>query len=236
MSLKFGRFALLAALVWNGSQSACGPAGPKAAEESARPGINAEYTTTPLEMWVERFESESREIYRQRDQIMKAAGVSQGMAVADVGAGTGFFTEMFAREVGPAGKVFAVDITPAFIERIQADAKKNGLSNVTTVLCTDKDVMLPPGSIDLAFVCDTYHHFEYPAQTLASIRRALKAGGKLVIVDFIRVPEKSRPWVLEHVRIGKDDVIREVRAAGFKLLDEPPTPFLAENYILRFVK
>ena len=88
-------------------------------------------------------------------------------------------------------------------------------------------------AVDIVFTCDTYHHFEYPAATLASIRRALKPGGSFVVVDFERVPGKTRQWLLDHVRCGKEQVIREVSEAGFTLEAEVPLGF-TENYFLRF--
>ncbi len=88
--------------------------------------------------------------------------------------------------------------------------------------------------MDLAFVCDTYHHFEYPRRMLGSIRRALRPGGALVIIDYRRVPGRSSPWVMGHVRAGKETVISEVQAAGFRLVSEQQ--FLQENYFLTFRK
>lgn len=203
-------------------------------ETSVRPGINDEYKTTDVSTWVERFETESREVFRERRKIIAAAEVKAGMCVADIGAGSGIFTTLFSRAVGENGKVIAVDILPSFLDRIRKIAAQEGLSNVSTLLCTERDSMLSPGSIDLAFICDTYHHFEYPKSSLASIRKALKPGGVLVVVDFERIPEKSRPWILTHVRAGKGEVRKEIEDAGFHFLDQPPTPFLEENYILRF--
>ena len=207
-----------------------------APEESVRPGVNQEYQDTPLATWEERFEAESREIYREREKIARAAGVREGMKVADIGAGTGIFVETFSTAVGASGHVYAGDIKPEFLEKIERDARGRDLKNVTTVLGAERSANLPARSIDLAFVCDTYHHFEFPRSMLASIRRALKPGGTLVVVDFERVPGKSRQWTLDHVRAGKDEIIREIEAAGFDLVDQPPTPFLAENFLLRFRK
>jgi predicted methyltransferase len=192
------------------------------AERSVRPGINDDYRKQGVETWVE------------REKILDAVGVRAGMAVADIGAGTGFFTRMFSQRVGASGRVYAVDITPSFIERIQAMTRAEGLTNVTTVLCTDRSAALPAGSVDLVFVCDTYHHFEFPRSTLQSIHRALRPGGVLVVVDFERIPGQSRPWVLDHVRAGRDTVKEEIIAEGFALLDEPSTPWLKENYVMRF--
>lgn len=209
-------------------------AGCKPPEASVRPGVNKEYQTTPTSEWVQRFESESREIFHERQRIVDATGVREGMVVADVGAGTGFFTEMFSRQVGGKGQVYAVDITPGFLEQIQKRAGEQHLSNVTTILCTERDSKLPSNRVDLAFICDTYHHFEYPQSTLASIRKALNPGGRLIVVDFDRIPGKSRQWVLDHVRAGKDVVRKEIESAGFVFEDQPATPFLTENFILRF--
>jgi ubiquinone/menaquinone biosynthesis C-methylase UbiE len=206
---------------------------PPAAEASVRPGVNDPYRAdaSPAK-WAARFEVEGREIFDDRDMIVANVGIKNGMAVADVGAGTGLFTQPFAEAVGPTGKVYAVDIQESFVKHIRERARKAGIENVETVLCNEKSVELPRASVDLVFVCDTYHHFEYPASTLASIRSALRPGGELVVIDFERIEGKSRPWILEHVRAGKDVVTREITGAGFALTEEKS--FLAENYFLRF--
>ena len=105
---------------------------------------------------------------------------------------------------------------------------------MTSVLCSDRSIRLPSNSLDVVFVCDTYHHFEYPRSTLASIRRALKPGGKLIVVDFERIPGKSRPFILNHVRAGKQVFRNEIVDAGFRFVDELAMPALRENYLLRF--
>jgi SAM-dependent methyltransferase len=115
------------------------------------------------------------------------------MAVADVGAGTGVFVDFFARDVGRDGRVFAVEIAPKFVDLLRERAAARGFTQVHAVLCTERDVALAPASVDVVFACDTYHHFEYPQATLASIHRALRAGGTLVLVDFERIPGVSRP-------------------------------------------
>jgi predicted methyltransferase len=97
---------------------------------------------------------------------------------------------------------------------------------------TETSVELPPASVDLVFVCDTYHHFEHPKETLASIRRALRPGGVLMVVDFKREPGKTAAWITEHVRAGQAVVTAEIEAAGFGKPEE--LPLLKENYVLRF--
>ena len=105
----------------------------------------------------------------------------------DVGAGTGFYARLFAAQVGPEGKVYAVDIAPAFLKYIADRAKKDGQDKViTTIQGTQDDTKLPPNSVDLVFTSDTYHHLEKPAVVLASIHRALKSGGRLAVIDFDR--------------------------------------------------
>jgi predicted methyltransferase len=206
-------------------------------ERSVVPGINDSYADPEVDEWVARFETESREIYVHRDRIVSECGVRPGMIVADVGAGTGLFTPLFAAATGPGGTVLAVDIVPEFLDLIRTRSRELGLVNVQTVLCAEDSLRLEPESVDVVFVCDTYHHFEFPRSTLKSMHSALRPGGRLVIVDFIRIPGQSRAWVLDHVRCGEETVRAEVLSAGFVLDDtQPDDSFLSENYIIAFKK
>ncbi|MCI0537123.1 MAG: methyltransferase domain-containing protein [Verrucomicrobiales bacterium] len=207
-----------------------------APEESAKPGINAEFLKPSLNLtqWVERFEREGREIFTEREKIVAAAKVRPGMAVADIGAGTGLFTPLLSQAAGPKGKVYAVDIAKDFLAHIDQRAAAAGLKNVQTVLCTERSVELPPNLIDLAFICDTYHHFEYPRSTMASLHRAMRAGGEVVLVDFKRIPGQSSAWILDHVRAGQEVFTAEIEAAGFKKVEQ--VDLLKDNYVLRFRK
>lgn len=110
------------------------------------------------------------------------------------------------------------------------------MRNVEGVVCAEDDTRLPKDSIDVAFVCDTYHHFEYPAQTLASIHRALRKGGELVVVEFHRIEGVSREWCMSHVRAGQEVFVSEILAAGFEQLAQDQLPGLKENYVVRFRK
>jgi ubiquinone/menaquinone biosynthesis C-methylase UbiE len=147
-------------------------------EKSVKPGINDPFKDPDVAKFVGTFEGESREIFTARDKVVAACDLKPGMIVADMGAGTGLFTRLFAKAVGPDGQVYAVDIAPKFLEHIQKTAREAGLKNVTPVLCNQDSADLPPNSVDLIFVCDTYHHFEFPQRTLASLHRALKPGGR----------------------------------------------------------
>ncbi|MCI0541057.1 MAG: methyltransferase domain-containing protein [Verrucomicrobiales bacterium] len=206
------------------------------AEQSVKPGVNAPYLAPDLkvETFIEKFETESREIFTHRERILDALGLRPGMAVADIGAGTGLFTLPMAAKVGPGGKVFAVDIVPKFLAHIRSRADAAKLANIETVLCTDRDVKLPAGSIDRAFICDTYHHFEYPRATLATLHAALREGGELVLIDFKRIPGVSSDFVLGHVRAGQEVFEAEIAAAGFEKTGAET--FLTENYFTRFRK
>ena len=212
-------------------------AAPKA-EESVRPGINEKFLDPNLKVdeWLKRFEVESREVFHARAAVLAACKVKKGTTVADVGAGTGLYSRLFAEAVGIEGWVYAVDINARFLEHIQARAKQEKQSNITTVLSPQDSVSLPPASIDLVFICDTYHHFEFPRSTMASVTRAMKPGAVLVLVDFDRVVGKSSPWILGHVRAGKKVFRREIEEAGLSFVEKVEIEGFAENYFLRFKK
>ena len=207
------------------------------ANSGTKPGLNDSFLDPQLDVdnWVERFEVESREIYKARNEIVRAVGLKSGEQVADIGTGTGLFLPLFAKEIGNEGWLYAVDISPRFIEYIAEKSESSeSLDRVTPVICTLTSVRLPPRSIDVAFICDVYHHFEVPAQTLASLRAAMKPNGRIIIIDFERIPGVSREWVLDHVRAGKQTVIDEMNDAGFTLVAERDIADLSENYFLEF--
>jgi ubiquinone/menaquinone biosynthesis C-methylase UbiE len=206
-----------------------------AQEKSVKPGINDPFKNPDVKDFQGKFEVESREVYTHRDKIVAACKPAPGMVVADIGAGTGLFARLFAKAVGPGGQVYAVDIAPKFLEHVQKTSREAGLRNVTPVLCSPDAVDLPPNAVDLAFVCDTYHHFEFPERTLASLLRAVKPGGRGVVIDFARIPGKRSDWVMGHVRAGQEVVEREIRAAGFEKTDKVKD-LLKENYLVVFTK
>jgi ubiquinone/menaquinone biosynthesis C-methylase UbiE len=212
---------------------------PLPAREGADPAINRPYADPDFEQWVERFESEGREVFEKRREIVVATGVKPGMNVADIGAGTGLFTLLFAHAVqggtsAAAGTVYAVDISKSFVDNIERRAKEAKLGNITGIVGTQSNTGLAPQSVALAFVCDTYHHFEQPRAMLRSIHRALVSGGTLVVIDYERIPGASSGWILGHVRAGREEVVREVEGEGFRLVEQPP--LLKENFFLKFVK
>lgn len=203
-------------------------------EPNVAPGINRVYENADVAQWLAVFEQPGREIYDRRADIVKALNLRPGMTVADIGAGTGLFTMPMASAVGSGGRVYAVDIAPRFIAAIRERAAREGQTNVIGVVNTPHDVMLPDEQIDLALICDTYHHFEYPHSTMRSLYRAMKPGGEVIVIDYRREPGRASPWVMSHVRGGKADFVREILDAGFQLVDE--LDLLSTQYFLRFRK
>jgi predicted methyltransferase len=211
-------------------------AAPLAAQEkSVNPGINKQFENPRVEEFIGRFERDGRDPFDHRHEVVKAVGIKPGMVVADVGAGTGLFTRMFAPLVSPEGRVYAVDIAENFVRHIERQAAAEGVKNIQGIACTADSVPLPPNSIDLAFICDTYHHFEFPHKTMRSIHRALKPGGTVVLIDFQRIEGVSSDFVLSHVRAGQEVFAQEITDAGFKQIEEVKG-ILKESYFLRFQK
>jgi len=200
----------------------------------APPRLNERFEQAEVSRWKAVFERPGREVWDHRREIVDALELQPGMDVADVGAGTGFFTFLFVEAVGPAGKVYALDISRPFVRAIAERARREGRPNVIAVRNTDHSALLPARSVDLVFLADTYHHFEYPRDMLASLHAALRPGGEMVVVDFRKDPHIATPWVMRHVRAGKTQVIREIEAAGFEFTGE--RNFLRTHYFLRFRK
>jgi len=162
-----------------------------AQEKSVRPGVNDSFRDPKVSEFQEKFEIESHEVFSKRKEIIEGCKVAPGMTVADIGAGTGLFTRLFSEAVGPKGQVFAVDIASNFLEHINSTNREAGRKNVQTVQCTPDSTKLEPATVDVAYICDTYHHFEFPLKTMSSLHAAIKPGGRLFLVDFKRVEGES---------------------------------------------
>jgi ubiquinone/menaquinone biosynthesis C-methylase UbiE len=154
------------------------------------------------------------------------------MIVADVGARSGYMTTRIARIVGPAGKVYAEDIQPAMLTILQDKARTEHLANIELVLGTDVDAPLPENAIDLALLVDVYHEFRHPQDLLRSIRRSLKVGGQLVLVEY-RKEDASIPIASTH-RMSVADARTEVEAEGFTF--DRVVPGLPRQHIIMFRK
>jgi len=212
------------------------PLHPPAEELSVKPGVNDDFLKGQVDVahFVQQFENESREIAAAQEAIAAALQLKKGQDVADVGSGTGLFLPLLASGVGVGGKVYALDISPAFVEHLKQRVAREELEQVDVRECSERSVGLEPLSVDVAFVCDTYHHFEYPQSTLWSLYRCLRPQGRLYVVDFERIPGVSRTWVLDHVRADKATFKKEIEQAGFVFEAQEKIPGLNENYMLRF--
>lgn len=206
-----------------------------AQEKSVNPGINDSFRNPKPQEFVERFEIESREVFQHRQKILEACRIERGQTVADVGAGTGLFTRLLSGAVGEIGRVVAVDIAAEFLDHIRATSEKLEQKNVETLLCKADSTELPENSVDVAFICDTYHHFEFPLKTMASLHRALKPGGRVIVVDFRRIEGVSSEWTMKHVRAGQEVVEAEIRQCGFRKSREKHD-LLKDNYVVEFQK
>lgn len=200
------------------------------------PGINDTFLDEDMNVgkYVDLFEGESRAIYANRYEIVQALDLTPGDAVADIGAGTGFFSFLMLDAVGRTGSVAAVEISPRFLDHLREQKAERGLDQLTVVEGTERSVELPTASTDLAFICDVYHHFEYPEASLASLHDAIKPGGALILIEFHRIPGETNEFIMKHVRAGRDVFQAEVEAAGFRFVEEITIDGLDDNYILRF--
>ena len=171
-------------------------------------------------------ESPDRAAWQKPDLIMDALKIAYGDTVADIGAGSGFFTVRLARRVGPNGIVYAEDIQQPMLESIKRRVNREGLTNVVTRLGTDTDANLPQGMIDAVLVVDVYHEVQATDDRVRFLRHladALKAGGRIGIVNY--KPGDGGPGPEPERRLDRSVVEEEVRAAGLRVLDRTTLPF-----------
>jgi len=177
--------------------------------------------------WLEREEREQEE---RGSLLLKELRLAPGMVVADIGAGTGYYSRRIAPRVGPAGKVFAVDVQPQMVAMLEEVAKRPGLGNVIPVLGAPDDVRLPAGTLDLAIMVDVYHELEFPYELLASLVRAMKPGGRIVFVEY-RAEDSFVPIKALH-KMSEAQVKRE--AAQFPLQWERTARSLPWQHVVIF--
>ena len=179
--------------------------------------------------WLEREEREQEE---RGDLLLRELGLKTGMAVADVGAGTGYYARRMAPLVGSSGVVYAVDVQPEMVQMLADGAKKAGLANIKPVLCKVDNVNLADSSIDLGLMVDVYHELEYPFEVLQSLVRALKPGGRVVFVEY-RAEDASVPIKALH-KMSEGQVRKE--AAPHALVYERTANTLPWQHVVIFRK
>jgi ubiquinone/menaquinone biosynthesis C-methylase UbiE len=162
--------------------------------------------------WLERPEREDEEA---PSKALDALALKPGMVVADIGAGSGYYSARIAKRVGPSGRVYATDIQPGMIELLNRRIKSEGLTNITTVLGGMDDPKLSANSIDLAIMVDVYHELQEPQIFLQRLKETFKPGGRLVLLEFRK--EDPKVPILEVHKMSVAEVKQETEAEGFVL-------------------
>lgn len=134
--------------------------------------------------WVHVFDDPGRDAWQKPDAVLRALGVAKGMTVADLGAGTGYFSVRLAQAVGPAGRVLAIDVEPKLVDYMKERAAKAQLAQLVPVLAPTDDPKLPARGVDLVLIVDTWHHIDDRLHYLTKIAAGLKPGGRVAVVDF----------------------------------------------------
>ena len=179
--------------------------------------------------WLERGARAKEE---RPDLLLAALPLRDGMTVADIGAGTGYYSWRIAERIGRRGRVFAVDVQPDMLTRLGVEMKRRGVANVTPVLGTSSDPRLPAASVDLMIMVDVYHEFDHPKEMLDALVRALKVDGRMVFVEY-REEDATVP-ISPHHKMSEAQVRREAAAAGLTWKETIET--LPWQHIIVFTK
>jgi ubiquinone/menaquinone biosynthesis C-methylase UbiE len=180
--------------------------------------------------YIAMLEDPRRDEYQKPHEVLTALGLKPGETIADIGSGSGYFTLRFAAHVGDQGRVFAVDIDPEMVRHLNRRIRDAGVRNVQTILAEPNDPLLPDASVDRFVVVDTWHHVEKPLDYLALMKRMLKPGGQVVMIDFHKRDLPLGPPLA--MKIAREDLVRQMEANGFRL--EKEHTFLPYQYFLVF--
>jgi ubiquinone/menaquinone biosynthesis C-methylase UbiE len=179
--------------------------------------------------YIAALEDPEREAYQKPHQVMEALAVKKGEVIADIGAGSGYFTVRLSHHVGPTGRVYAVDISPEMIRHLHQRVRDMRLLNVSPILARADDPLLPE-PVDRFLIVNVWHHIENQADYLALMRRHLKPGGQVVMIDFHKRDLPVGPPA--GMKIAREDLLKQMQAHGFQL-DREHT-FLPYQYFLVF--
>lgn len=178
--------------------------------------------------WLERPEREREE---RTDLLLQNLPLEADDVVADIGAGTGFFSLPIAARV-PQGRVLAVDIQPEMLAIVASRAKAGGIANVEPVQATETDPRLPPGAVDLVLMVDAYHEFSYPWEVMQGIVRGLKPGGRVVLIEY-RAEDPAVPILTLH-KMSETQARQEMKAVGLEWVET--RDFLPQQHYMVFRK
>jgi arsenite methyltransferase len=183
---------------------------------------------TELKRWG--YEGWGRDGWQQPNRVLAALELAPGQRVADIGSGGGYFTFRFARAVGPEGRVFAADVDAEMNDYVAQRAAELGLENIETILAATDDPRLPTDGVDLIFICNTYHHLGDRIAYFRGLRRYLRPGGRVAIVDFRRDSNFLIRWSGHFT--DADEMRRELKAAGYSPVANHD--FLSRQHFLVF--
>ena len=179
--------------------------------------------------WAKIFESPARAKWQKPDEVVNALALKPGENVADIGAGTGYFTRRFARAVAPGGIATGLDVEPGMVAYMKRDAEKLGLKNYRARVVKPDDPELAPDSVNLIFFCDALHHISGRVAYLKRLHPALKQGGRIALVDFKASSPIGPP---KRMRIAPSEAIGEFKKAGYRPIRE--FKFLPYQYFIEF--
>lgn len=183
-----------------------------------------------VEHWVATFDDPARDRWQKPAALVRALAIAPGMSVADLGAGTGYFSRYLSAAVGERGTVFAADPEPNLVAHLRQRAEQESSANVVPVLASLDNPRLPAAGVDLVLIVDTFHHIDDRPAYFGRLGRCLKPAGRVAIVDFKKqsLPVGPPP---EH-KLARDQVVDEMRSAGYRLVAEPD--LLPYQYVLVF--
>lgn len=183
-----------------------------------------------VEQWRKVFDDASRDKWQRPADVVAALEVAAGFVVVDLGAGTGYFTRYLSRAVGPDGGVVAVETEPNMVAELRARAERESLRNVAPVLGSFDNPRVPPGVADLILIVDTFHHIDQRLEYFRALKRVLRPGGRIAIIDWKKEPLPVGPEP-EH-KLAREQVVYEMTAADYRLEREPD--LLPYQYFLIF--
>lgn len=187
-----------------------------------------------LKTYLERLDDPSRDKDQKPAQVVEALVLKPGMAVADLGSGSGYFTRRFVEAVTETGKVYAIDVEPEMLNYVKESLVHMHIPYTAEfVLARPDDPKLPVESVDLIFVCNTYHHLENRPRYFENLKSALKPGGRIAIVDFYHDARSGELGFPKKHLVPRDTVVQELTKAGYQLAREHT--FLPRQYFLEFV-
>ena len=188
-----------------------------------------------IDTYIQALERPERDDYQKPDKVIKALDLKPGMVVADVGAGSGYFTRRLAQAVGNTGQVIAIDVEQKMLDYNTQELEKLGIADrAKFILAKPDDPSLPEYAVDLVFLCNVYHHIEHRVDYFAKTKSALTPNGRVVIVDFYHDERSGKLGFSKHHLVPREQVNTNMEQAGYVLSKEHT--FLSRQYFLEFVK